>query len=152
MSYNTHPTNIITDQPSAPKPHGTFITSNGSHVVTQTRTWSANEEFIYWLHQGNLQVYYTNGSNMKHINSRQVPPEARLIREIGFYHHLLQRDSNTRRGICWTCDPSTYHHELKCDEKDEECEIKEGTLGDTILKIITSRLLNIMEYVEKIEA
>ena len=89
---------------------------------------------------------------MKHINSRQVPPEARIIRELGFSRHLLRRASDTSRGVCWPCDPGTYHHELNCNENDEECEIEAGPLGATILWISTSRLLKLMEYDEQLEA
>ena len=89
---------------------------------------------------------------MQHINSRQVPPEARLIRELGFSRHLLRRASYTRTGVRWTCDPGTYHHELNCNENDEECEIEAGPLGATILRISTLRLLKLMEYDEQLEA
>ena len=113
---------------------------------------SVKEDFIYWLHQGDLRVYYTNSSNMQHINSRHVPPEARLVGELGFSRHLLRRASDTRRGIRWPFETGTSHHELNCNENGEECDIEAGPLGATILRISTSRLLELMEYDEQLEA
>ena len=82
---------------------------------------------------------------MQHINRKQVSPEARLVRELGFYRHLLLKASDTSRGVSWPCDPGTYHHDLNCNENNKEYEIKTGPLGAIILQISTSRLLNLME-------
>ena len=89
---------------------------------------------------------------MQHINIRQVPQDTRLVIELGFSHHLLLRASDTRRGVHWPCGHVIYHHELNCNENDEECEIEAGPLGATILRISTSRLLKLMEYDEQLEA
>ena len=152
MSYNTPPTNTSPYQTSAPNPHNTFITPNISHAMNHIHTRSSKEDFIYWIHQENPQVYYTNVSNMQHINIRQVPPEARLVRELGLSHHLLRRDSDKRRGVHCPCDPGIYQHQLNCNEKEEEYKIKAGPLGATILRMSTSRILKLMEYDEQLEA
>ena len=89
---------------------------------------------------------------MHHTNSRQVPQEECIIRVLGFSRHLIYRASDTRRGIRCPFDTGIYHHEINCNENDKEREIKAGPLGSTIPRIITSRLLKLMDYNEQIEA
>ena len=45
--------------------------------------------------------------------------------------------------MCWPFDPGTYHHEINYNEDEKECGIEAGTLGATILRISTSRLLRL---------
>ena len=89
---------------------------------------------------------------MQYINSRQVPPEACLVRDIFFSRHLLRRASYTKRGVCWPCDPGTYHHELNRNDNDTEFDIEGGPLGATILQISTSILLKLVEHGGQLEA
>ena len=110
------------------------------------------ENFIYWIHQEDLRVYYKNSSNMQHINIRQMMLKTRLVGELGLSRHLLRRASDTRRGIHWPFETGTYHHDSSCNENGEECDIESGTLGATILRISTSRILKLMEYDEQLEA
>ena len=119
---------------------------------------SDGEEFMYWLQRGEIFVYYINGTSVQHIDSCRVPPEARLVSELGFSRHLLRKASGTGRSVQWSLDAEIRRRlhkeseEIEIDRtREEECEIGAGPLGATLLRMNTSRLLELMEYDEQLE-